>query len=653
MNSNDPRIIIYIHNEMSPDERNVFEQEMAQNPELRQAVDEMKEFSALLDEGFSFEPEETLTDSSREVILEQADKTDKKKNKRKPFYFLLSTIVHAAACVAIVMIWHKTRSDNQYPSIKRGATEVNLVMENLEEDKVCVEELEQCDVEISPVSALKAQPLKAPFGVSRKLSRRKHVQVFVEDDVFFNTEEYDSITPDNYVRVADEPLSTFSIDVDTASYSNVRRMLNQGALPPKGAVRIEEMINYFNYDYKAPRDDKPFAVDLEMAQCPWDQKHRLVRIGLKGKEISSEKREAANLVFLLDVSGSMSSANKLPLLKKSLKMLVNNLKAKDRVAIVVYAGASGLVLPSTSCEERGKILESLDRLAAGGSTNGGAGIELAYKTAVANYIEKGINRVILCTDGDFNVGTTNQSELVDKIEKSAKTGVYLSVFGFGMGNYKDSTLEKLADKGNGNYGYIDTEKEAKKALVEQVNGTLVTIAKDVKIQVEFNPAQVKAYRLIGYENRKLDKQDFNDDKKDAGEIGAGHTVTAFYEVIMAKDNFEGPSVDPLKYQQHTKVKADLTSEVLTVKVRYKKPDEDKSQLLEFPLQGQIGEAGNGSDDLRFAAGVSAFGMLLRDSKFKGSATYDMVLELCGAQDRELRKEFIELVNKAKRLTILK
>jgi len=387
----------------------------------------------------------------------------------------------------------------------------------------------------------------------------------------FDTEAYDHISDNPFLSVSQNPLSTFSVDVDTASYANIRRFLREGRMPPKDAVRIEEMINYFDYSYPPAEGDAPFSVHTEVSGCPWRPEHRLVRIGLKGREIPEKERSPGNFVFLLDVSGSMSSSNKLPLLRRAMKLLVGKLGEKDRVAITVYAGASGLVLPSTPCsgENKAKILDSLERLRSGGSTHGSEGIQLAYQTAKENFIRGGINRIILATDGDFNVGITNQGDLVRLIQEKAETGIFLTVLGFGTGNLKDSTMEKLADKGNGNYGYIDTIMEARKMLVEEMGATLITIAKDVKIQVEFNPTQVSAYRLIGYENRRLRAEDFNDDKKDAGEIGAGHTVTALYEVIPAGQPFE-PGVDPLKYQQPAQTTpAAGEGELLTVKLRYK------------------------------------------------------------------------------------
>ncbi|MBL9091362.1 MAG: VWA domain-containing protein [Planctomycetaceae bacterium] len=476
-----------------------------------------------------------------------------------------------------------------------------------------------------------------------------------------DTEAYDAIVENPFLRPSESPLSTFAIDVDTASYSNCRRMLNMGQLPPAGAVRLEEFVNYFPYDYPQPTGDAPFSMTTEAARCPWNAEHVLVRIGLKGKEIHRKERPASNLVFLVDVSGSMSEPNKLPLVRESLKLLVRELGENDRVAMVVYAGNSGLVLAPTGGDRKAAILNAIEKLEAGGSTNGAAGIELAYQLATDNFIKGGVNRVVLATDGDFNVGVTSQDELVRLIEAKAESGVFFSALGYGMGNYKDSTLEKLADKGNGNYAYIDTLNEARKVLVEQMSGTLVTIAKDVKIQIEFNPARVAGYRLLGYENRILAAQDFNDDKKDAGEIGAGHSVTALYELIPTGKRGEKeaaglPEVDPLKYQPMPEVKpldAVAANELLTLKLRYKQPDGEKSKLLEQPLTDEMSDYAKASADFKFASAVAGFGMLLRDSKYKGSATFDAVVELAmegvGRDEFGYRKEFVDLVRKAKEL----
>ena len=472
----------------------------------------------------------------------------------------------------------------------------------------------------------------------------------------FNTAAYDHIVENPFLDAKSNPLSTFSIDVDTASYSNIRRFINEGSLPPKDVVRVEEMINYFSYDYAQPTDEKPFAVHVDLASCPWEPSHRLVRIGLKGREIATDKRGASNLVFLLDVSGSMEPTERLPLVKQAMRLLVEKLTENDRVAIVVYAGASGVALPSTNGAHKEQILQALENLQAGGSTNGAEGIQLAYRIAADNFIKGGVNRVILATDGDFNVGVTNQGDLIRVIEEKAKTGVFLSVLGVGTDNLKDSTMQKLADKGNGNYAYLDSLDEARKVLVQQMNGTLVTIAKDVKIQVEFNPARVASYRLIGYEKRMLRKEDFNNDKVDAGEIGAGHTVTALYEVVPVgvsrNPAASVPPVDTLKYSANERStnERSTSSEMLTVKLRYKKPDGDKSDLVECAVTDDSGDFAKASPDFKFAAAVAEFGMILRDSEHKGTGTFGAVLEWAnegkGVDANGYRAGFIELVRKA-------
>jgi Ca-activated chloride channel family protein len=468
----------------------------------------------------------------------------------------------------------------------------------------------------------------------------------------FNTEAYDRIVDNAFVAVAGNPLSTFSIDVDTASYANVRRFLTSGRLPPKDAVRIEELVNYFRYDYAPPRGQQPFSVSSEVARCPWQPEHRLVLIGLQGRALEETTLPPRNLVFLLDVSGSMNSPDKLPLLQESMGLLVDQLRPQDRVAIVVYAGASGLVLPPTSGERKEAIRQALESLRAGGSTAGGAGIELAYRVAADSFVPGGINRVILATDGDFNVGITSQGELVRLIEEKRRTGVFLSVLGFGTGNLKDSTMEKLADSGNGNYSYIDSLAEGRKVLVEEAGSTLVTIAKDVKIQVEFNPARVAAYRLIGYENRALRAEDFNDDKKDAGEIGSGHSVTALYQVVPAGVAIDLPGIDPLKYQRPPAAPlGEHSEELMTVKLRYKEPDGERSRLVSAAVLERA--SGSASANLRFAAAVAEFGMLLRESEHKGQASWAQVLELAEdgrGHDREgYRAEFLELARTAEGL----
>jgi Ca-activated chloride channel homolog len=466
-----------------------------------------------------------------------------------------------------------------------------------------------------------------------------------------NTEEYSSISENEFKKVTDNPLSTFSIDVDTASYSNVRRFINDNQMPYSGAVRIEEMINYFDYDYHYPNKDVPFAINTEIAECPWNKENKLVQIGLQGKKMEQGKEIKSNFVFLLDVSGSMADPNKLPLLKKSFSMLVEALNPTDRIAIVVYAGAAGIVLPSTKVEEKKVILDALENLQAGGSTAGGEGIKLAYDIAEKYLIKDGNNRIILATDGDFNIGVSSTSELVKMMEEKRNKGIFLTILGFGMGNYKDSRLEEIADKGNGNYYYIDGILEAKKVLVTELAGTMFTIAKDVKIQIEFNPVKVYSYRLLGYENRLLNKEDFENDKKDAGELGAGHTVTALYEIVPGKKE---EKVDNLKYQtMDTKKNAYSTDEMMNIKLRYKEPKEDQSKLIQVALKNDELPLGKSSSNFRFAAAVAEFGMMLTDSKFKKDSSFGQILELAkgsiGKDEFGYRAEFIQLVEKAKLL----
>lgn len=482
-------------------------------------------------------------------------------------------------------------------------------------------------------------------------------------------DKYALIEESGFSSVKDAPLSTYSIDVDTASYAKTRAyLLEHRTLPPPDAVRIEELINYFEYSYAEPTNGHPFAVHIETAECPWQTSHRLVRFGIQGRRIDRE-RVASNLVFLIDVSGSMDAPNKLSLVQRGLSSLVRQLGENDRVAVVVYAGAAGLVLPPTNGTQQATILEAIERLRAGGSTNGGQGIQLAYQIARENFISGGVNRVLLCTDGDFNVGTTSSGELVRLAQHQAKGGVYLTVLGFGFGNHNDAMLEQLSDKANGNYAFIDSDREAHKLLVEQMQGTLVTIAKDVKLQVEFNPAQVAAYRLIGYENRRLADRDFNDDTKDAGDIGAGHAVTALYEIVPVgvEDTQGRPEVDPLKYHESVVRNQEsdskrrsvttapgLSGELLTLKLRYQPPAGGVSTLLEFPVKDSGARFGSASPDLQFAAAVASFGMLLRNSSYKGQASYAAVLETASStrgQDRHGRRgEFLELVRAAQRLS---
>jgi Ca-activated chloride channel family protein len=470
----------------------------------------------------------------------------------------------------------------------------------------------------------------------------------------YNTEAYDPIDENGFKNVKDDPLSTFSIDVDKASYANVRRFLTQNSLPPMDAVRLEEMINYFTYTYPQPQDGKPFSITTEFGACPWNANHRIALIGLKGKIVETKNLPQSNLVFLIDVSGSMEEPNKLPLIKTALKMLVDNLRSSDHIAIVVYAGAAGIVLPSTPGDHTMIIDEAIDKLEAGGSTAGCQGIELAYATAKRQFIRDGNNRVILATDGDFNVGVSSDGELVRMIEEKRKDGIFLTVLGFGTGNFKDAKMMKLADKGNGNYAYIDNILEAKKVLVSEMGGTLLTIAKDVKIQVEFNPSAVSAYRLIGYEKRKLNNEDFNDDTKDAGELGSGHTVTAMYEIVPAGSTEKTASIDDLKYQRRQTVSKN-SDELLTVKFRYKEPQGEQSSLIIATLRNVV--ASSSSETFRFASAVAGFGMLLRDSKNKGDLTFDKIhgqaKSAMGADADGYRAEFLKLIERAEILSKMK
>jgi len=683
ISQDDPRLTLYALGEMEPRELAEFEMLLAQDAAARQAVAEIRATVATVTAALEHEPAEAPAKPAARVLrFPQA-------------YFMISGL--AAACFAVFYVYWQNQprewetkqlievpltaakeikegreagaimalpvvpSPVPVPAVTMGRADMASASQ---EQAVALDKFEVGEARsaANAVEGARRQEYGRPAAMMAKASRAAPapamafgggVQTAGKD---FNTEAYGYRRDNGYLRVADQPLSTFAVDVDTASYANVRRFLTQKQRPPADAVRIEELVNYFPYRYAPPAGSVPFAASLEVASAPWAPEHRLVRIGLKGREVSDAQRPAANLVFLLDVSGSMDEPNKLPLVKQSLRLLVNKLRPDDRVAIAVYAGASGLALPSTTVAHKAEILDAIERLDAGGSTNGAMGIHLAYDLAKANFIPGGVNRVILATDGDFNVGPASEGELVRLIEEKARSGVFLSVLGFGMGNLKDSTLEQLADKGNGNYAYIDTLAEARKTLVEQAGGTLVTIAKDVKIQVEFNPARVSAYRLIGYENRLLAKEDFNNDKVDAGEIGAGHTVTALYEVVPAGVELEAaPGVDPLKYRKPAAAAADAapaapSPELLTVKIRYKEPAGDISSKLEFPLVDAGARFADASPDFKFAAAVAGFGMVLRDSPHQGQLTLASVAEWGRAgldQDAGgYRAEFLSLVDGA-------
>ncbi|GGB87174.1 hypothetical protein GCM10011325_13440 [Dyadobacter sediminis] len=528
---------------------------------------------------------------------------------------------------------------------------LQVILENMvlrpEQFKVIHEELEIEETAVADyqksenvATIMAASPMYAPR--SQSLKQRT------------TTESYSPITEKGFQYAEREPVTTFSADVDRAAYSNVRRFLNSGQMPPVDAVRIEEMINYFAYEYAQPKDEHPLSVKTELTDSPWNPGLKLLHIGLQAKSVSTKELPASNLVFLIDVSGSMSDENKLPLLQQAFKLLTDQLRSQDKISIVAYAGAAGVILPPTAGNENMKIREALENLEAGGSTAGGEGIELAYKLAKENFLPKGNNRVILATDGDFNVGVSSESDLQKLIEEKRKDGIFLSVMGFGMGNYKDSQMETLADKGNGNYAYIDNIQEARKEFVEEFGGTLFTVAKDVKFQIEFNPQHVQAYRLIGYENRALQNEDFNNDKKDAGEMGAGHTVTALYEIIPTgfKSDYISQT-DALKYQKKNPSATEKSDEMLTLKIRYKNPDDEKSRLFDLPVKNLNAPFAAASENLRFAASVAEFGLLLRNSEYKGSASYRTVIQnaknALGKDEEGYRSEFIKLVKTAELL----
>jgi Ca-activated chloride channel family protein len=687
MKLDDPKLTAFALDELEEPEKAAVAKEIAASPEGQQEVLEIRALAGALHTEFAAEMEgraPASPASQRSALHDHRSLADIRGDRwfwtiARPLS--IAAVLAVAAIIAAIAIGTFRSGDRvdkfaQYRSDTAPPAELEF---DLSKIPTSTQKRREPPIE-APVDA---EVSSTPFLASGGIAIAPAAQALQDDVRFretsgqFSTATYDHIEENPFLDAKSNPLSTFSIDVDTASYSNVRRFINEGALPPKDAVRIEELINYFTYDYSQPNDDKPFAVQADVAGCPWEASHRLVRIGLKGKEIAADKRGASNLVFLLDVSGSMMPLERLPLVKQAMRLLTEKLTENDRVAIVVYAGSSGMVLPSTTGDHKEQILDALENLQAGGSTNGAEGIQLAYSVAQKNFIKGGINRVILATDGDFNVGVTSQGDLIRLIQEKAKAGVFLSVLGVGTDNLKDSTMQKLADKGNGNYAYLDSLDEARKVLVQQINGTLVTIAKDVKIQVEFNPARVQSYRLIGYEKRILRKEDFSNDKIDAGEIGAGHTVTALYEVVpvgAAPDPAASvPPIDRLKYGRGEPVTAKGSvardnaspartgrdngasdnSEMLTVKLRYKKPDGDKSELLERVVTDSDTGFAKASPDFKFAAAVAEFGMLLRDSEHKGNASLGAVIEWAqegkGADPNGYRQGFIDLVRKARGL----
>ena len=669
INLDDPNLTAFALGELSGGDKEAMQQAVAESPEAQAFVAEIQDMAGLLKGEFRGELEHAAAKPLNILPLPQESSfwSDSRWGSLAVAALLAVGAVIAAVTLSGILSPATRVADRQSES--RGDASQPVVQMEVDSRPTAASTptdlfaSNTADVSSQRLQESAAVPMAAPPASPRaKGDATARLNKPAETQTAFNTAEYDHFEENPFLPAATNPLSTFSIDVDTASYANVRRFINSGTRPPKDAVRIEEMINYFSYDYPQPTGDRPFSVNLDAATCPWQPEHHLVRIGLKGREIGAEKRGASNLVFLLDVSGSMEPSDRLPLVKSAMRLLIEKLTENDRVAIVVYAGGSGVALPPTRGDRKEEIVRALEELKAGGSTNGAQGIELAYRIAADNFIKGGVNRVVLATDGDFNVGVTSQGELVRLAEEKAKGGVFLTVLGVGNDNLKDSTMKKLADKANGNYAYLDSIEEARKVLVQQMNGTLVTIAKDVKVQVEFNPAQVASYRLIGYENRMLRKEDFNNDKVDAGEIGAGHTVTALYEVVPvgAKSDPSAtlPAVDPLKYQsgglsspaaaQHA-----ASGEMLTVKLRHKQPDGDASVMTERSLGAQVPDFSQAPADFRFAAAVAQFGMILRDSPHKGNGTlagvFDLAAEAKGRDESGYRAGFVELVRKAQTL----
>ena len=702
----DPRLTAYTLGEIeNKSERADIEAAVKADPELQAAVDATRAMASELSEGLASEPAPELSEFEK-VKLEQKPKSRSglaalwAEHKR--------SILSAAAALALLGVLipqFKTYKEQVEPI---DGMRLDQVPEMSQAPDVADVETPESDL-VEPVapreptgkvadesstpqlrepavaeeSEIVAQASSGETGAVREASKRRRVvggtadsfsmqmqtsfasdqtSIVADSETTWNTESYDVIEETGFRSPQVAPLSTFSIDVDTASYANVRRFLNQGQLPPADAVRIEELINYFPYSDAPPEQSleaggDPFAVHMAQTFAPWAPEHRLMRIALKGYEMPWEKRPASNLVFLLDVSGSMNQASKLPLLKDAMDLLVRRLDRRDRVAIVVYAGASGLVLPSTTANNHETIEHALENLKAGGSTNAGAGIELAYQVAREHFIEGGNNRVILCTDGDFNVGQTNRGELADIAETQAESGVSLTILGFGMGNYKDDMLETLSNKGKGSFAYIDSQAEARKVFIQDLASNLFKIAKDVKIQVEFNPQVVQAYRLIGYENRRLKAEDFNDDKKKAGDIGPGHSVVALYEVVPVGAEIELPGVDPLKYRTRLDAAPEdgaHDEEIATVKLRYKRPESQKSKLIDRALRADaVDTFDDASDDLRFSAAVAGFGLLLRESEGVGEFGYRKVEQIAvsalGQDPGGHRSEFTGLVRKAEQI----
>jgi Ca-activated chloride channel family protein len=653
LHEDDPKLTAYALGELDAAEREALEATLGE--EDRRAVEAIRSTAVLLEQelgrasGIELDGDQRTRIEDALAHTETAGKENGGPVRRRLGVWWTAGIAAAAALALVPVLWrmHSLEFSRSGRASEATAASASTSTISLDNDGIPQGHAPSfVDLHLkAPAHAFAPSLATVPPAAPSPLE--------VEPPRGWNREGYDHFGDNPFILVATDPRSTFSIDVDTASYALVRRFLRSKALPPTGAVRIEELVNYFSYGYDEPPASAPISITAGVARAPWASDHLLARIALKGRHIDRAARPPANLVFLVDVSGSMDEADKLPLVKEGLRLLTEALDERDHVSIVVYAGASGLALAPTPGNRKHEIVDALERLQASGSTNGAQGIQLAYEVASRNFDKGGVNRVILATDGDFNVGVTSQSSLVELIEQKAKTGVFLSVLGFGHGNYQDSTMEKLADKGNGHYAYIDSPSEARKVLVDQATGTLVTVAKDVKVQIELNPAQVEAFRLIGYENRVLAHRDFNDDKKDAGEVGADHTVTALYELAPAGVPLAGESVDALRYGRPAAppVQRESRGELFDVKVRYKLPNEDTSHLIELPVREGAAPM---SDDFRFAAAVAEFGMLLRDSPHKGSASYENVIELARSalgtgREREARSEFVELAGVARTL----
>ncbi|MCM8538366.1 MAG: von Willebrand factor type A domain-containing protein [Lentisphaeraceae bacterium] len=718
MSQEDVRITAYILGELAGQDRIDFEKEMASNPELKAEVDSFKEFSEILESELGDEDVPALKPEQREKILEST-----KPKKTIKWNLIISAI---AACLVLGLVMrhnltperqlakreiHEEKaqslaSDYSTPKaapvmekqVKKEAKRLSYAMgsrdgrrsrlrnskENLRLGETTQKNPVLTTVKLENTSTNDAaledisyqEPSRAMKVTENRLkASQAAVNGLVEADSVVSVEleeqsgrlmtgdKYGQYIENSFLTVGQKPLSTFSIDVDTASYTNLRSNLQNGYFPQANSVRIEEMINYFDYDYPQPKKGQPFSVNMEIATSPWSTGNKLVRIGLKGKDVKAEDRPSSNLVFLVDVSGSMSSSNKLPLLKEGFKKMITNLNEKDRVGIVVYAGRAGVVLNPTVCDERGKklITEALSRLNSGGSTNGAGGIKKAYELVKQNFIKNGTNRVILATDGDFNVGLNSNKELIELVKEKSKDKSYLTVLGFGHGNLNDHMMEEISNKGNGNYFFIDSQEEGTRVLCQKISGTLVTIAKDVKIQVEFNPAKVQSYRLIGYDNRQLKDEDFNDDKKDAGEIGAGHTVTAIYEIVPVGSANAKAKVDALKYQPAASSQVDSFAdesaeygdELMTVKLRYKSPQGGPSSLLTYPLKDKNVKFMEASKDFIFANTVAAFGMLIKKSDYRGDVDYQKLekwlLESKAVGNSKERMEFFGLIRQAIKL----